>query len=68
MGDREFYLGTIFHDEVNPGVVKANLRTLSIKLHRFIDKDEEPPQQVQLFKDITNDEMDRLFSLKEVGN
>ncbi|MCY4524037.1 MAG: hypothetical protein OXB84_04790, partial [Halobacteriovoraceae bacterium] len=31
-----YYLGSIFYDEINPGVVKSKLRILHLKLNHFI--------------------------------
>ena len=64
--DEEFYLGLIYFDEMNPGFVKSRLRDLAFRLQEFLEKDSEKKaakkDESVLFENISDDEMDNLFS------
>jgi len=71
---QDYYLGLIYFEEVNPGFVKSRLRDLS---YRFVDYMESRIQKVIpiektsnegfLFDDISDDEMDQLFTISGKG-
>lgn len=61
------FVSTIYSEETNPAVVKNNLRTMKNFLLENEAKimnegTEEGPDKKQLFENITDDEMDQLFS------
>ena len=62
----EFYLGLIYFSEVNPGQIKSRLRDLSFKFVEYIESISTliAPKENEdfLFDDISDDEMDNLFS------
>ena len=66
--DREgYYLGSLFYDEINPGIVKSKLRILHLKLRRFIKEslkivEKKGEDDRPLFKNITDAEIDAMFS------
>ena len=70
----EFYLAILFQHEINPGLLKARARQLIQKLENFLDKQNDANSSKKLFdvrksylfSDITEGEMNALFSLKEV--
>ena len=64
-----FLLGAVYTDQTNPAQVKVKLRVLRDKLSQYLreNKDEEKINKIGekakfLFKDISDDEMDNLFS------
>ena len=66
--DQEFFFGTIFYKEINPGLLKSGLRTLTNKLSEYasnefcVTKQENNNKTEYLFNDITDAEMDNMFS------
>lgn len=73
VASEEFYLGLIYHGEVNPGFVKNKIREmatgfseyLSHELKNFIEEKsitKKDKNNNYLFGDITDSEMDRLFA------
>jgi predicted regulator of Ras-like GTPase activity (Roadblock/LC7/MglB family) len=70
----ELYLGLIYHDEVNPGFIKNKMREMASSFSEFLNqelrahkKEQESKNNVfdkneYLFGDISDAEMDRLFS------
>lgn len=66
----ELYLGLIYHEEVNPGLIKNKMREMALSFSNYLnqaiaEKSEESgviePANF-LFKDISDAEMDKLFS------
>ncbi|MDD4974439.1 MAG: hypothetical protein PHY93_08800 [Bacteriovorax sp.] len=72
IGVEELYLGLIYHDEVNPGLIKNKMREMATSFGEFLEqelKESFGKNQVRtkenndfLFGDITDSEMDRLFA------
>ncbi|OUR92993.1 hypothetical protein A9Q84_21045 [Halobacteriovorax marinus] len=65
LGEEEVYLGLIYYGEVNPGMIKAKLRDISWRLAEFwsmTDIQERLGSSESLFNNITDAEMDNLFS------
>jgi len=70
--DEELFLGLIYFDEVNPGSIKSKTRELALKLSESLEtqiKSQNTHKSVEgkkindfLFDDITDAEMDHLFS------
>lgn len=69
----EYFLGIIYYNETNPGMVKLHMRNFVLKFHDYIEnvlisKNTSPEvaldeaEEEVLFKNITDDEMDQLFS------
>jgi len=70
----ELYLGLIYHDEVNPGFIKSKMREMAASFNEFLDQEikDSGVKNVKaqsskkgsdyLFEDISDAEMDRLFS------
>lgn len=71
--DEELFLGLIYFDEVNPGLIKSKIRDMAtsfteymhFELKNYVNK--QPTKTAKnkndyLFDDITDDEMDKLFS------
>lgn len=81
LASQEYYLGALFFEEVNPGMVKSIIRKLSIDLENYLKENLSGPKNRStkestdslnasdsdnnknfLFNDISDDEMDHLFS------
>ena len=65
VGTVKYYLSLTFADEINPGLVKSTLRTLAEELTLYLIKNsniENISEDGFLFKDITDEEMDNIFS------
>lgn len=66
--DAKFIFGGIFFEEVNPALMKSRMRQVLEKLNTYI-KGVRPSMKKKnedfLFNDITDQEMDQLFSFKE---
>ncbi len=63
-----YYLGVIFYDEVNPGMIKSQIRNFGQKFINYIENKTYHNNEVKedfLFKDITDHEIDQLFSFGE---
>lgn len=68
----KFYLGLIYHNEVNPGLLKSKMRDIATSLSQFLNMEklnEKLDKSVgsnkveeKLFNDITDAEMDHIFS------
>lgn len=70
----ELYLGLIYHDETNPGLIKNQMREMAIRFSEFLNQElKEYKQTLEiknsvfdkndfLFADISDAEMDRLFA------
>lgn len=70
MNGKRFFLGAIYNDCLNPGLLKRQVSKIKDDLDRMIEN--EPVQKQKavsvtregyLFKDISDAEIDRLFSL-----
>jgi predicted regulator of Ras-like GTPase activity (Roadblock/LC7/MglB family) len=71
--EREYFLGTIYNNTVNPGALKSKLRTLAKKVadgsvvstkgHR--DTTDNTAKGEYLFKNISDDEISAIFSKVE---
>jgi hypothetical protein len=64
---KKFYLGAIYRDCINPGQLKRQIAMIKNEMDcLFSDFPQEikknQPREGYLFKDISDDEMDRLFS------
>ncbi len=71
---QDYYLGLIYFDEVNPGFVKSRLRDLSYRFIDYMESRVEKVTQIKtdqeaafLFNDISDDEMDQLFTISGKG-
>lgn len=72
--NKEYYLGMMYANEVNPAQIKSKLRMMIEHLATYVTEKNaagpkvtaEVEKQNRLFEDITDEEMDRLFSF--VGN
>lgn len=65
LGTDEVYLGMIYFNEVNPGMIKSKLREMSWRFSEFWGMSEISTfdkVDSSLFNNITDDEMDNLFS------
>jgi len=68
---KRYFLGAIYHDCVNPGQLKRQIAMIREEMDRlFVEEKNEvkpvskaPKREGYLFSDITDAEMDRLFSL-----
>lgn len=67
----EFYLGLIYHGEVNPGVIKNKIRGMAVAFSEYMEEElkNHPVVSVQakknneyLFNDISDVEIDRAFA------
>ena len=64
----EYYLGATYFDKLNPGQLKLKIQNLAWKLSKYLDKEMKEYKNIEtkrddfLFTDISDDEMDRLFS------
>lgn len=62
-----FILGGLFHSEINPGLVKSKMRQVLEKLLLDVDtavEDIELKREKLLFNDISDSEMDQIFSFE----
>ncbi|MGZ3787472.1 MAG: hypothetical protein ACXVLQ_03055 [Bacteriovorax sp.] len=72
VGSEEFYLGLIYHDEVNPGFIKNKIREMATSFSEYLGREIKSSGTNKLtkangkndflFGDITDSEMDRLFA------
>lgn len=69
----ELYLGLIYHDEVNPGLIKNKMREMAASFSEFLGQElnkketnlnrtKSNDQSEFLFGEISDAEMDRLFA------
>lgn len=63
-----YYLGLLYADEINPAMIKSKLRLLAMNYMKAIEQEldvfsseEVLDETGYLFKNITDEEMDRLF-------
>lgn len=64
-----YYICAIYIDTSNPAVLKNNLRNLKDTLSFYLDEMIDTPVEQReefLFKNITDEEMDKLFNLKRI--
>ncbi|MBT3983086.1 MAG: hypothetical protein HOE90_17150 [Bacteriovoracaceae bacterium] len=65
----DLYMGVLFENVDNPGKLKNKVRTLSVELMIYLEEKQitEAPETSKrdefLFKDISDDEIDSLFSI-----
>ena len=67
--DDVYYLGLLYADEVNPAMLKSKLRILTFNFLKFLEDEirdlesgtTEEPSDEYLFRDISDEEVDRLF-------
>lgn len=67
---QDFYLSVLFHNETNPGLLKAKARQMLVDLEIFLNKQNAARtnnklldvRKSYLFSEITDREMDALFS------
>lgn len=68
---RGYLFGTIFFEEENPAIIKNNMRNLLAKIEIFFENEsfvntkQEEKADPFLFKNISDDEVDKLFSFGE---
>lgn len=70
LNENEFYLAILFQHEMNPGFLKAKTRQMLVKLENFLNKQNVANnrdilfdvRKSYLFSEITDREMDALFS------
>lgn len=69
-----YYLGLLYNDEINPAQIKSKLRILMINFKKYLDQEiegldvgssESTNNDEYLFSDISDAEMDRLFSFAQ---
>jgi hypothetical protein len=69
--EEELFLGLIYFDEVNPGLVKNKIREMAASFSEYMHFElknkitKSPKEKIKkdfLFQDITDAEMDKLFS------
>lgn len=72
--NEELYLGLIYHDEVNPGLIKNKIRDMAYAFTRFMEEElknhpmstaasgQVKKNSEYLFKDLSDVEMDRAFA------
>lgn len=65
--NEELYLGLIYHQEINPGFIKNKIRELAVAFGEFLaielkDNKKKEAKSDFLFGEISDSEMDRLFS------
>lgn len=68
----KFYLGLIYHNEVNPGLLKSKMRDIATSLSQFLNMEKLNEKldkntagdkvEEKLFRDITDAEIDHIFS------
>lgn len=57
------FWGMLYHEEINPALVKMKLRELATKLENFVEKSENNnhPNKGQPFSELTDEEIDLAF-------
>jgi len=67
---KRYFLGAIYHNCINPGLLKRQVSLIKEEMdrlfnHAFVDEEETDvvTRGGYLFQDISDEEMDRLFSL-----
>jgi hypothetical protein len=71
LNGEEYFLALIYKEELNPGPVKNRLRDLKYKLEQFINNNKKSNavknvRKSYLFTEISEEEMDRLFSITNI--
>lgn len=75
IASRDCYLCCLFKDQLNPGKLKQSMRNIGFLLEAYMREEalrfeaQELPRELRsgyLFKDITDEEMDRLFGVAGV--
>ncbi len=69
LNGKEYFFGGVYHSEVNPARVKYRLKEMQIGLEKLLFEIEEIPRKEKeefLFGDISDKEMDDLFSFTEL--
>ncbi len=62
-----FIFGGLFHSEINPGLIKSKMRQILEKMLSDVDtfiEDKAPKREKFLFNDISDREMDQIFSFE----
>jgi hypothetical protein len=64
---QDYYLASIYDDQINPGALKLRLRDLMTKLDEFLNTSEvdsslSKGENQYLFRDITDEEINKLFA------
>jgi hypothetical protein len=65
----KYFLGAIYNDCLNPGLLKRQISNIKNELHQYLEsqpivkKSVVSQRQGYLFQDISDEEIDRLFSL-----
>lgn len=65
----KLYLGLIYYNEVNPGLLKSKMREIGISLSQYLSMEKVNKKKVtkieetNLFENITDAEIDRMFSI-----
>lgn len=64
VNDQEYFLGSVYQNEVNPGKLKVELRKISKNIIHILKnvKKEIKMRNEYLFKDISDNEIDAMFS------
>jgi hypothetical protein len=69
LSGKRYFLGAIYQDCMNPGLLKRQIALIKEELERFFAAQPQPKKtssvgrQGYLFQDISDEEIDRLFSL-----
>lgn len=69
LGGKRYFLGAIYQDCLNPGQLKRQIALIKEEMDRLFELDPVPQKLVSsarqgyLFTDISDEEIDRLFSL-----
>ncbi|MCO4792920.1 MAG: hypothetical protein KC493_04365 [Bacteriovoracaceae bacterium] len=66
LNNTDYYIGLLYSDEVNPGFIKNRLRDLMMRLEEYlgltISFEPEKEENERLFENITDDEIETMFS------
>jgi len=69
LNEKRYFLGAIYSDCLNPGLLKRNIALIKEEMERFFEREPLPKKAIMaqrqgyLFQDISDAEIDRLFSL-----
>lgn len=74
LGGKRYFLGSIYHDCVNPGQLKRQVALIKEEMERLFQEEENVQQPMKktngrdgfLFQDISDEEIDRLFRVSEI--
>ena len=71
--EKKYFLGAIYHECVNPGQLKRQVIMIKKEMERLFEKDPAQNKKVKpssreefLFQEITDDEINRLFSVSGI--